>query len=286
MMRPRVYLYCYDGTTPYPNKLWYYGSPYYNYGIVTLQSDFSLDLGETTTSRQYFSFNSEETAKRSAEKYSSVSAYPFPDAQIPLVITGMAGNTIFNDKEKNALALLTQNAIPYTLGIPGSTPDGTFNLPGISPSSYFRPCYNQSLCKNLSDQTDELSLIKRNTSTKGILMSQVRYDLNTLRSMSEDQYIYAEVDTVPAPLGPYYREGLRNPKFAFVEGENTGIVLIPVTQPSSDLLNSRSEPYPIFSQWNTTINSVMRDGGMAEFHWDLSEIGNPDFLRHVCWFYQ
>jgi len=70
---------------------------------------------------------------------------------------------------------------------------------------------------------------------------------------------------------------MRNPKFAFVDGENTGIVFIPVTEPSSDLLNRRSEPDPVFLQWNSTINSVMKDGGMAAFHWDLSDIGNPDF---------
>ncbi len=89
----------YDDTAPYPNKLWYYGSPYYNYGVVTLQSDYSLDLGETTTTGQYFSFSNKETAMRNAEKYSSVSAYPFPDAQLPLVITGMVGDTNFNERE-------------------------------------------------------------------------------------------------------------------------------------------------------------------------------------------
>ena len=108
-------------------------------------------------------------------------------------------------------------------------------------------------------------------------MSQVRYDLNTIRSLEENQYIYAEVKTVPAPLNPYYKEGVRNPTFAFVEGENTGIVLMPVTDPSSDNLNSRSEPDPIFSRWNSTLSSVRQNGGIALFHWDLSDIGNPDF---------
>ncbi len=106
----------------------------------------------------------------------------------------------FSDKERNALVMLTQNNVPYTLGIPGSSPAGTLSLTGISPSAFFNPCYNQSMCKNLTAQTEELNTLKQNTSTTGILMSQVRYDLNTLRSLSEDQYTYAEVDTVPAPL--------------------------------------------------------------------------------------
>ena len=52
--------------------------------------------------------------------------------------------------------------------------------------------------------------------------------------------------SVPAPSDMYYREGLRNPKFAYIDGENTGIVLIPITEPESDVLNRRSEPDPIF----------------------------------------
>ncbi|MDD1697273.1 MAG: hypothetical protein LUQ36_02825, partial [Methanoregula sp.] len=267
----------YDETAPYPNKLWYYGSPYYDYGSVILQSDYSLDLGEATTTGQYFSFNNKETAIRNAEKYHAVTAYPYQDGQLPLVITGTAGGTNFNDKEKTALAMLTQNNVPYTLGIPGLVPAGTPNLDGITLSLTARPCYNQSVCKDLATQTEEFLTIKKNTDITGILMSQVRYDLNTLRSLSENQYTYAEVKTVPAPVGPYYREGMRNPKFAFVDGENTGIVFIPVTEPSSDLLNRRSEPDPVFLQWNSTINSIMKDGGMAAFHWDLSDIGNPDF---------
>ncbi len=269
----------YDPTAPYPNKLWYLGSPSYNYGIVTLQSDYSLDLGEATTTGQYFSFNNKETAMRNAEKYSSVSAYPFPDAQVPLIISGTVGDTEFSDREKNALAVLTQNSIPYTLGIPGSLPAGTPGLTGIDLAVYGRPCYNSTVCKTLAEQTEELKLFRQNNPTTGFLLSQVRYDLNTLRSLSENQYSSAEVDTVPAPFGPIYREGMRNPKFAFVEGQNTGVVLIPATEPSSDLLNHRSEPDPVFSQWNTTINSVISGGGVAAFHWELSDIGNPDFTN-------
>ena len=41
-------------------------------------------------------------------------------------------------------------------------------------------------------------------------------------------------------LDAYYQEGMRNPKFAYVEGENTGIVLIPITDPPAVFLTEVS----------------------------------------------
>jgi len=256
----------YDGSADFPNNIWYAGAIDYDYGYVSLGSEHTIQPSEATTIGQYFSVNNKITAMKNAETYSSIAPYPFPDAQIPIVITGHTSGTNLTADEKTALTMLKQYEIPYAMIVPASTPSGTIKLPGIVPSGDFSQCYYDNYeihCKNLTVQQKELKLLKQKTNATGILISDFSYNLNTIKSLSENQYTYAEV-----------LEGVRNPKIAYLEGEDTGIVLMPVSQPDSRVLYHRYETDAIFSQWNATINS---GGGVATFLWDLSEIGNPEF---------
>jgi hypothetical protein len=79
----------------------------------------------------------------------------------------------------------------------------------------------------------------------------------------------------------FYREGLRNPKLADYHGEETNVVFIPITAPSSAYLRTDSENEDIFSQWKDTMDSVVEDGGIAFFRWDIKDIGNPDYVDKV-----
>jgi hypothetical protein len=277
----------YDDSAPYPNKIWYSGSTQYDYGEVNVQSDHLLRPGESVNIVQYFSVNNKATAIKNAETYTSVSPSPFENGQLPLVITGLASGSNLTETEKTALTMLSQGNIPYTVVLRTKT-TSSINLPGIVPAEYFSRCYNQTLCKNISVQSNQLALLKQNTNISGIRPSQYGYDFNTLKSLSVNNYTYMEFLSVPAPFDVYYREGIRNPQFAYIDGENTGVVLIPVTELESDVLSKRSEPDPIFSMWNDTINSVRVYGGVAAFHWDPSDIGNPElselfesFLRNA-----
>jgi len=267
----------YDTTAPYPNWLSYSGSTQYDYGAVNMVSDYSLRPSEATTVSQYFSVNNKATAIKNAEEYRSVSAYPFRDGQLPLIITGQASGTNLTVIRQTAQEIVSRNQTPYTLAMQVTPTNGTFNLPGIIPAGYFNACYNATFCKNSTVQDKELELFKKNTGATGILTSPGRYNLTTFKSLSGNDYEYAEMLSVSAPDGPYYQEGLRNPKFAYVEGENTGIVLLPVTSPSSSALSSRTEPRPVFSIWNGTINSVRDIGGVAALLWDPAELGDPEF---------
>jgi hypothetical protein len=268
----------YDTTAPYPTRLSYAGSTQYDYGAVDLESDYSLRPSEATTVSQYFSVNSKATAIKNAEEYRSVSAYPFRDGQLPLVITGLASDPNLTVTEQSALAMVSLNQTPYTLALRVTNTTSAVKLPGIIPAIYFNACYNQTLCKNSTVQDNELDQVHRNTGATGILTSLARYNLTTFTSLSGNNYTYAEMLSVPAPDGPYYQEGLRNLKFAYVGGENSGIVLIPVTQPSSGVLSSRSEPGPVFYSWNETINSVRGIGGVAAIQWDPTDLGDPEFM--------
>jgi len=268
----------YDNTAAYPNSISYLGSTLYDYGSVTLQSgSYTLRPAESTTIGQYFSVNDKTTAIKNAENYRSVSPYAFEDGQLPLVITGVVSGTNLTATEKTALAMLSQNQTPYAVVVSEKKTASTINLPGIELTGYFDACHNEAVCENLTVQNKELNLLKQNTSTTGILTYPTIYDLNTLKGLSENNYTYAEMLFTPSPDNPSFQEGMRNLKFAYVKGENTGIVLIPITEPSSSALDRGYKLDVFFSIWNETINSARDDGGVAAFLWDPSYIGNPEF---------
>jgi hypothetical protein len=277
----------YDDAAPYPNRLWYQGSTQYDYGSVTLKSDHSLRPAESIKIVQYFSVNNKGTATKNVETYTSVSPYTFKDGQLPLVVSGVTSGINLTEYEKTALTTLSQDQIPYTVVIPVTKNTHTFNLPYIVTEGYYNRCYNQTLCKNFTVQDEELAMLKQNTGTTGILPSGNGYNFDTLNSLSDNNYTYVETLSASARYGPYYREGIRNPIFAYVNGENTGIVLIPITEPSSSALDNRYDP-DVFWSWNDTINTVRDYGGIAAFRWDPSDIGNPaltdrfeNFLRNA-----
>ena len=250
----------YAGDAAYPNRFWYLGSTLYDYGFVSLLTDQTLQPSEAMTIGQYFSVNDKNTAMKNVETYTSVSAYPYPDGQIPMVITGRISDTNLTADEKTALTMLSQNHIPYTIVLPDSRTAHTINMSGIIPEGYFSTCSNLTICKNLTDE------LKQNTGTPGVMISDPGFNFNTLKILSENQYNYAEV----------LQDG-KYPHSTYIEGVNTGIVLIPVSLPYSGVLYHRNETDAIFSQWDGTINSVRTAGGMASFLWDPPEIVDPDF---------
>jgi hypothetical protein len=258
----------YTGSSIYPNLLWYLGSTQYDYGLVGLNSDQTLQPTNSMSIVQYFSVNNKITAMKNAETYTSVSPYLFQDGQIPMVISGRLSGSNLTVPEKSALAMVSQKQMPYTVVLPASKTADTINLPGIIPEGYFSSCYNSTACKNFTNQQKELASIKQDTGAPGVLISDLGYNLDTIKSLSQNNYSYAQL------LG-----GGRYPRFTYIDGENTGIVLMPIAQPYSSVLYHRYETDAIFSQWDATINSTIKDGGMAAFLWDPSDMFDPAFME-------
>jgi len=176
----------YDGSADFPNNVWYAGAIDYDYGYVSLGSEHTIQPSEATTIGQYFSVNNKISAMKNAETYRSVVPYPFEDAQMPIIITGHSSGTNLTGSEKTALTMLRQYGIPYS----ALTSAAKINLPGIVPSGSFSRCYYDNYeirCKNLTVQQKELKLLKQKTNANGILISDFSFDLNTIKSLSENQ---------------------------------------------------------------------------------------------------
>jgi hypothetical protein len=269
----------YGDSNPHPNYMSYRGSEFYDYGRVAIRSDFALSPSEPASIEQFFSIKKPAEATKDIKDCLSVSPYDYPNAIIPLILTGYSDTVNQSDYERNFLTNISGNGIDYTLAIPPSHPL-RYGQSGINPSGYVSVYENKSI-KNPEKLNTEIQSIKRDYHVNGVMFPKFVYDFNMTKVLRDNNMTYALALTAAPPSGEYNREGVRNPKFAYYEGERTDIVLIPVSFPTSSHLDTSYDVDTVFDQWNATINSVVDDGGMAVFQWDPDDVGDPEYLDRI-----
>ncbi len=267
----------YSDSNPYPSRITYRGSTAYEYGGVSIDSRFFLSPSESTTIMQYFSIGEKTTTKKNVEQYTSVSPYIYPDAKIPVILIGNIDERDTDGNSSNIYDKFHDYRVIYNGGI---TPQNKNSLrEEINPVGYVN-LYENLIYKDLSSQNEEVKRI-RALNVNGILFRSFKYNLDTIKVLSDNNILYAGALTVPSPFLEFYREGLRHPKLAYYHGDKTGVVLIPITLPASSVLRPDFDVENAFSQWKETLDSVIEDEGMAVFMWKTYDIGNPDYMNRV-----
>lgn len=72
-------------------------------------------------------------------------------------------------------------------------------------------------------------------------------------------------------------EGLRKPQMAMYQGEPTGTVILPVSEPRTDMLGSRKTYQEFFNDWENVIRSVTVNDDMAFFLTRPEDVENPKY---------
>lgn len=261
----------------YPSRISYRGSTIYEYGGVSIDLSFSLSPSEPISLIQYFSVGDKPTAKSNIERYISVSPYFYSEAKIPVILIGYI-DEFQTEYPLNVYKKFQDYNVTYTEAV---TLRSQSLIPtGINPIGYVSP-YGRNVYKNLTIQNEEIKEIKEELNIKGILFKYFKYNLDTIKVLSSYNILFAGALTVPSPFFEFFREGLRNPKIAYYHGEETGVVLIPITLPTSSILRPEYDAENVFSQWKETLDSVVEDGGMAVFLWNAKEIDNQDYLHKI-----
>lgn len=267
----------YGDLAPYPSKVYYQGSTIHEYGGITISSKYTLSPSESIDIVQYFSVGDKSTAKNNIQYYTSVKPYPFPEAKIPIILTGYLDKYDYSGYSSNTYKEFQNHSVVYNMGITATT---KFLIPEqVNPIGY-ATLYEKWTYKNLSLQNEEIKRLKA-LNVSGMLFKSFKYNMNTIKILSDSNLIFAEALRVPSPFMEFFREGLRNPKLAYYHGNKTEVVLISVTSPSSYILNPIYDVERVFSQWKETMNSVVEDGGMAVFLWNARDIGNPDYIDRI-----
>ena len=275
----------YGDSLPYPNRLTYRGSPYYQYGRIAVRSDFSLSPSEPGSIVQFFSIKKPADAVREIKESTSVSLYNYPDAIIPLVLVGQENTANWSGSERNFIEKIKENNINYTLAIPQSIGVHYNELKrnGITPSG-FVSLYEKKTWKDEANLSKEIHTLITDYNVSGVMFSKSYYDFTTIKILRDTDMAYTIVHMVDSPSEGYSREGVRNPKFAYYDGERTNVVFLPATLPASDQVNNDYTEKEIISRWNETIKSVVDIGGVAVFLWNPEDFGSPDYLNSTMGF--
>lgn len=237
----------YGGLTPFPNVISFGGSEYYEYGNIYLQTVYDPGPGEAAKFDQLFVVGERDEANRIIDTYTSVSLYDYPEGMIPLVIL----NPYLDGENTDWSSILNYN-IPESSLIP-------FTI-----TSY-------GTIKDYQSQNDELINMNSGKSSKGIILPRLQYNLDTIRTLDANNMKILAGRPVSPPFNYMNREGTRNLKELFYHGEQTGVILAPISLPQSGVIGRGSNYEEVLINWKDTINTVVDDGGIVIFFWNPSD---------------
>jgi hypothetical protein len=289
----------YGDTVPYTRMLRYKGEIIYDYSQIALSTAGSLNAGEPMKEVQYFALGSKESAEDYINNYQTVTLLDYPNAIKPAILVGLipisSGNISLQEKEMNttvtikesvsatsrsanlsshAYSMLRTIGLDYTECIPSSF--GGIVPDHINKAGYMKLSENQIYIP-VSAQNNKINALQKSLSSQGFFFTNFEFNIDTILLLSEIPKEYLFSPYVMAPSEGFDREGTRNVKFAYYRGNQTGLVLIPVTGPSSVQLNYNENRADPFASWNETITSVIDDGGIAALQWNSEDLGNPAF---------
>jgi len=261
----------YHSTSPEPSGLAYLGTDY-QYGLVYSENSYSFEPSEPLVISEFFVIGSKNYATNCVEKYTSVSPYNFKNGQIPVIVTGSADDT--NSSEiQAALSQLNTFKIPYTQAV---STNGTSKLiqGSTAPLIGSLVADANNTYKPVREQERDITNLTAK-SIKGVFTPTFEYDMTTVRLLNRNKMLDAVIIGQPPVDGYRYTYGYRDLKFANINGEETNLVLMPVTLPR------KPENDGTFFEWNNTLDSVKDRGGIVVFAWDIKDIVDPVYSQRI-----
>jgi hypothetical protein len=113
-----------------------------------------------------------------------------------------------------------------------------------------------------------------------------KYNLNIIKEMDARKIPFLVTETISPPYYGLWDEGLRQPQMATYKGSTTDLVLLPVSDPPSNLLARMQDPGQFFPQWKAVIDSVAKNDDMAIFSFRTQDIENPAYSERFSEFFE
>ncbi|HTY52852.1 MAG TPA: hypothetical protein VMB35_06615 [Methanomicrobiales archaeon] len=271
----------FGNSAPYPTGITYRGSTLYDYTVVSTSSGSTVTPSESMHQVEYYAVGDEATAGLYVSGYTSVSPYPFPGGEIPAVIAGFGDWTRAPEDSANGRQVIAGAGLPYAEVDPPA--DRLAGAGLVTPVGYAALTEGR-VKKSSAELQAGIADTRQQLGTSGMAFSSFRYDLDAVKALTDENYSFFFSKTVPSPYLYLNRGGTRDPGIAAVHGNETGLVLIPVARPFSSSLGPLSDYGEALQSWRDTRDSVINDGGIAVYFWDLADIGNPDFTDQFLGF--
>ena len=255
----------YEPTSQFPAKILYKGLVgYKGYALIRIyQSQEIVFPGERARVVQWFSLGGFEDAEKRVEEHTFVSLYLYPNGKLPLIVTGKIDRTPSDEWMKGFETLKEMGAREYILA-------AETNISGLSSDLKVKviPVYN------VKRHSMSLSNFSNGVYTRGVP------DEQTFEVLKKSKVSYILGKVIPAPFEYLYEEGYRIPQVLKFRGEQTGIVLLPISSPTLDERNKIINRNKLIR----VVDAASDTDGILVFKWNadmFNKHGNYEVIEEV-----
>ena len=282
----------FEKTAPYPDEITYTGLINYSYYTVSMHLGESLMPSESMDVTQWISIGDKQTAEKNIERYSSVSLYPYPDGEIPMILVSRI-NSLNTSSEEDFDVILNAHERLREAGVTGYTEavrmqDAEINTSRmeklLEEGAYIIGCERVE-GYNITVQEEEIKEIKENAAKKygieidGFMPEDLRYELDTVKVLSDQNLTFLVAKSVAPAFDIYFQEGLRHPELTYYHGDRTDVVLLPVSEPVIGGATYFYDDYK--TAWKAVIDSVIKNEDLCVFLWDSEKVSKTEYMPQV-----
>jgi len=283
----------FENTAPYPSGITYSGLTTENAYLVIMSMRGSVSPSGSYHLSQWISIGDEQTAEKNIERYSSVSLYPYPDGEIPIIVVSRI-NSLNTSSEEDFNATLNGHVKLKEMGVVSYSEAVRMRDAEINTSRMKRLLeqgayiigYERVKGYNTTVQEYKIEKMVGNAQKcykidlKGFMPEGFRYNLSIVRILNEQNLTFMVSKEVLPAFDIYYQEGLRRPQMAYYHGEKTNLVLLPISGPEI------SRPFYLYGEdyegaWKAVIDSVIGNEDVCIFLWDSEKVNRAEYMTQV-----
>jgi hypothetical protein len=302
-----------EPTANYPTTVEFKGSTLYDTSILVPAQNAVLKPGETMHVTQFLSAGDELTAEKNIQTRQGIRLLNYRNGTVPIMLLGYHtpySGLVPNNTAEEGYRVIQDEGIPYSevvvpelkeeipLEQDSSTGAAGGNATPVIHEMDLQEIANEDIkiigsgstgkkmFYNVSSQDLLISALidyinNQDASMIGYMPTDLRYNLDTLNSVSEKNIPFMISDAINAPYYGNFGVVNRDPQRAVYHGESQETVLLPISNPWSTELSTREDNTWVFSAWKATVDEAVSTDGMVLFLIRPEEIGHPEYTEDI-----
>ena len=274
-------LFLYDDSSPYPSRIVYKGYTGLALGYYMIDQDLEKRLYPTECLHvtQWISIGTNNTAYENVDDYNFIEIYPYQNGIVPLLLLSYLGdiNKLSEDTMASTIAIhdaLKEKNIKNYIEVLKTGEELNESKIDILKKSGIKIIFSPDF---YSENKSNLSIKQLNGSEKGLMIKDASYTFNAIEEFKDEiEFIISK--TVPPPLYMYYREGWRLPEYIHYRGNETSLVLLPISQP---IISEKEIKLPSKATFYDVMNSAIEHDGIVIFRFDSKKLKDSEALELV-----
>ncbi|RZN34679.1 MAG: hypothetical protein EFT35_09200 [Methanophagales archaeon ANME-1-THS] len=282
----------------YPDEILYKGSTKNDYSAKNVGIIIGILPSTSFHMSQYISIGDKKTAEENINRYDFVSLYPYPNGELPIVLTSYM-DTLNTTSEEAFNYRLNAHDKLQNIGITNYTEGVNMKIAeintarmnklmeeGINIVGYEDVYYNRSF-DDLEVQRNKIQIMTENAEVyynitlTGFIPQWREYNLDTVKALNARNILFALMTHIRPQTEESYQEGLRQPQLAYYNGNKTGLVLLTISEPTDSYLRQDYEVEDVVSTWKTLIDLTVANDDLCLFLWRSEKVGMPEYIDEL-----